>query len=179
MSADAPAVSGNTVSTVNGEGKLSLTAVTDSTLTALGGEGQNYLVNGVQCAAPQTPGKTWGRIEISPIGENKIDHMLNVMTVCDKDAEAPDVIRLNCGKDAEGAYVAGNAAIFRKSREDLGSDIRFALPAPAYTYFSGLNEGEFAVLRNGETVAALTVGDNQNLAAAELPAGELLLKKIG
>ncbi len=174
----APEVSGCTVTTVNGEGKLSLTAVTESSITPLGGEGQNYLVNGVQCAAPRTPGKTWGRVEISPIGERKTDHMLNVLTVGDRDAEAPTVTRIDCGKECEGAYVAGNAAIFRKSREDLGSDIPFTLPAPAYTYFSGLNEGEFAVLSGGKPVAILTVGENQNLAAATLPAGKLLLKKL-
>lgn len=173
----APSIREDTVTTVNGGGKLTLTAVTPSSVTALGGEGQNYLVNGVQCQA-RHPAKTWGRVEISPIGERKIDHMLNVLTVCDADAEPAPVTRIDCGDDCEGAYVAGNAAIFRKSREELGTDIVFTLPAPAYTYFSGLNEGEFAVLRNGETLATLTVGDGQNLAAAALPSGTLLLKKL-
>ena len=177
-SSEAPTVCGNTVTTERGDGRLTLTAVTPQLITALGGEGQNYLVNGVQCDAPGAPVPTWGRVELTPIGERKTDHLLNVLTVGDRGVDGPAVIRIDCGDSCEGAYVAGNAAIFRKSREDLGSDIAFTLPAPAYTYFSGLNEGEFAVLSDGETVATLTVGENQNLAAADLPAGALLLKKL-
>ena len=105
--------------------------------------------------------------------------MLNVLTVVDRELDPPRVERLVCGRACEGAYVAGNAAIFRRSREDLGSDIAFTLPAPAYTYFSGLNEGEFEVTdAMGATVATLSVGENKNLAAAHLPEGRLLLRKL-
>ena len=179
ISSEEPTVCGNNVTTANGEGKLSLTAITDSTVEAIGGVGRNYLINGVQCDCPGEPTSTWGRIEISPIGERITDHMLNVITVGDRDKDAPKAQAVECKRGAVGAYVAGNAAIFRTYREDVGQKIEFTLPAPAYTYFSGLNEGEWGVFEDsGKLVASFTVRDSENMGAAALPASSLTLRKL-
>ena len=179
ISSEEPKIDGKTAITENGDGQLAITAITDDTVTAVGGPGRNYLVNGRQCNCPGDPIATWGRIEISPNGESKIDHILFVITVGDRGATLPKPERLVCSKSCEGAYLAGNAAIFRKSREDLGADIDFTLPADAYTYFSGLNEGDFAVIdENGKIATVISVGDSQNLATAELKMGSYTLKKI-
>ncbi len=176
---DAPEISDGCISATNSDGRLTLTAVTDSNIEAIGGAGRNYLINGIQCECPGAPTETWGRIEVSPVGERITDHMLNVITVGDKDAAPVKALALACSKACFGAYAAGSAAIFRAYREDIGSDIEFTLPAPAYTYFSGLNEGEFAVLdKDGRTVATVAVAEDKNMGAVNLPEGSYTLKKI-
>jgi hypothetical protein len=138
-SSDAPTVSGNTVTTVNGNGKLVLTSLSsDISISKVGGRtygtdgkyvaasSKNYLINGKQNSTTNNYDVgTWGRVEIKATNASKSSKMLNAMYVTDKSnntaykMEAITGISTNLSAgDFEGAVFnvngKGFAAVFAK-----------------------------------------------------------------
>ena len=138
-SSDAPTVSGNTVTTVNGNGKLVLTSLSsDISISKVGGRtygtdgkyvaasSKNYLINGKQNSTTNDYDVgTWGRVEIKATNASKSSKMLNAMYVTDKSnntaykMEAITGISTNLSAgDFEGAVFnvngKGFAAVFAK-----------------------------------------------------------------
>lgn len=97
-SSEAPTVSGNTVSTENGEGKLVLTCLSDdATIAKVGGrsydddgnyvaaDSKNYWINGAQNTTTNNYDVgSWGRVEITMGSASKTSSLLNTLYVTDK-----------------------------------------------------------------------------------------------
>ena len=180
-----PTVSGNTVTEVNGEGKLVLQSVFGcNTITKIGGEGNNYNVNGTQLEpkADSTSREDgyWGRVEIAaPIGA-KATEMLNVMYVCDADKN-PDLTATPIETaDVKGAVIGKTAAIFVTSTTRRTTALRFTAPGEGdLTYYvSGVKAGRWTLIVNGQT-KAINVTEESGFLTFTAPAGvEITLNPV-
>ncbi len=180
---NAPTVSGNVITTTNGEGKLVLHSLTDgATIEALGGEGRNYLINGAQLASPNNKDDSnWGRIEISTSGKQTSTFM-NAMYVTDTSctAAAPTVKKI-AATGVEGAQIGGVAAVFATSAAREAGALNFTTTGTGNIkyYVSGVAEGEWKISVNGTSYGTATATEEGGLLAFTAPAGSVKLTPVG
>ncbi len=193
--ANEPTVSGNVVTTVNGDGKLVLHSLTDgATITKVGGRAytadgkydadnsKNYLINGVNCKSNNgVDDGNWGRVEISVTGSLS-NSFLNAMYVTDATgtATAPTVTKVS-GSGIEGAAVGNVAAIFATSRVRATSALSFTVSRSGNVnyYVSGVAEGEWKISVNGTSYGTATATEEGGLLAFTAPAGSVKLTPVG
>ena len=175
-----------------GGGMLCVQSVgTAVTYTAIGGEGKECMVNGVnypaygseEAAKQQMAGTNveygWGRVEISPKTASKTDRLLTVMYVTDRnDAE---MIRAD-GIDGEkvlGAVILGKAAVFPKSAGGHTSAFSFTSPGEGeLEYFvASLAAGTWSVSVDGGD-AFTVIADSDGMTAFTAPAGKVTLTPV-
>ena len=173
-----PALDGKTVTVVSGEGKLVLqNLVGGDEISAIGGEGANYVVNGKQLA-PCKNGDDgfWGRVELSPAPGNATDDLLNVLFVTDAD-KTPTLPATGIATDAvRGAVIGRTAAVFVS--DPLRRDSAFDFTAPgdgALDYYvSGVAAGDWTVTTDGNAQTA-TATEDGGLLVFTAPAGRVAL----
>ena len=180
-----PTVVGNTVTEVNGEGKLVLQSVFGGDkITTIGGENNNYNVNGEQIAAnPDATSREdgfWGRVEIVTNTGNATDQLLNVMYVCDADKN-PNLIATGFSNDTvKGAVIGNTAAVFVTSAATIAKRASSAFSFTAagageLTYYvSGVKAGNWTVSAGGTTQTATATFDG-GLLVFTAPAGTVTL----
>ena len=171
-----PTISGKTVTEINGEGKLVLQNVFGGdSIQKIGGENNNYNVNGTQVAADATSTSRedgyWGRVEISTTG-GKTQQMLNVMYVCDADKNLKLTARAIETNDVKGAVIGSTAAIFVTDTARRTTALSFTAPGEGdLTYYvSGVKAGRWTLIVNGQA-KALTAGEDDGFLTFTAPAG--------
>ena len=191
-SADEPTVEGNTVTTVNGDGKLVLTSLSSGvTINKVGGRvytesgsydpdnSTNFLINGVNCKTLDgKDDKHWGRVEIVAPAEKKAEFM-NVLYVSDAaETETAPAISKISADGVSGATFGNVAAVFATSREREDSVISFTTQGSGTVsyYVSGVAAGEWTYSVNGTDVGTATATEDGGLLVFEAPAGYVTLK---
>lgn len=151
--------------------------------TVLGGEGQEYMVNGVNVAneyETRVEGGIgefgWGRIEISPQTESKTDRLLTVMYVTDaKNDAAP--IRADEIDTAElsGAVIFQKAMLFTKDTDPLHTAATFTVSGDGTLdyYIAGVAAGDWNISVNGSSTFTVTVNEESGLLRFTAAAGEI------
>ena len=175
-----PTISGKIVTEVNGEGKLVLQSVFGGdTIVKIGGEGNNYNVNGTQIepkadSASQDDG-FWGRVEISASGA-KTQQMLNVMYVCDADKSLLLKATAIETDVAKGAVIGKVATVFVCDSTRLSTAFSFtATGSGDLTYYvSGVQAGNWTVNVGGVTQTVNATADG-GLLVFTAPAGSVTL----
>ena len=186
-----------TVTTVNGEGKLVLTAlVGNQNMVAIGGEGHAFEINGNNCYDGK-PGYTtkptwaenggyeptdhydqmWGRVEITNTGSLS-SHFLNVLYVTDStnnEALTPALVESG---SVYGGVIGNVAAIFAKSDIKVTDKLEFTLDGEELTdyYVSGLDVGTWCVYVNGEYLGSVYSTKDAGMVHFTAPAGRIELK---
>ena len=174
-----PIISGNTVKTSVGGGTLVLQNVVGNkvTITAVGGEGNDYNVNGSQLAPENgRDDRFWGRVEISPATGNKKDQLLNVMYVC-SDSKDPNLVASAIETSViKGAQIGNTAAIFVIEQTRRTSTFSFTSTGTETLnyYISGVAAGEWTVSVGGTTLTA-TATEEGGFLTFSAPAGTVTL----
>lgn len=93
-SMDEPAISGNTVTIVKGQGKLTATFLTPTKLEPIGGDGKDFWVDGANYpprreAQPHLAPGRW-RVEASPAEPGRKFEMVTLLTPTDLEAAVPE-----------------------------------------------------------------------------------------
>ena len=158
-----PTISGSTVTTTSGNGKLVLQNVTGDKISWVGGTGKYYLVDGTQLTPTREPYEDGfkGRIEITPASANLTDRLLNVMYVCDK-AKSPSLTATSIGNStkATGAVIGNTVAVFANSKSPETSSFSFTTTGSGtLTYYvSGVKAGNWSVKVGSNTQVAVADG---------------------
>ena len=184
-----PTVSGNVITTTNGDGKLVVHSLTDGvTISKVGGvvynasgkydaaASSNYLINGYQLV-PLGSGNdgNWGRVEVSIDGAKKSTFM-HAMYVADKDsAVAPEVKKITAD-GIEGAVIDNVAAIFRDTTKRTLEKVEFKVDGTSEMryYVAGLFEGSWKLTVNGKSYGTVMAGKG-GMAVFTAPAGQVVL----
>ena len=174
-----PTVSGNTVTVVNGSGKLVLqNAVGNCTLSKVGGVGHNYDVGGTQVATQNGENDGyWGRAEIKTATGKTNDIMLNVMYVCDSNKSPSGQTASSISNTVVTGSVIGKvAAIFVNASTRRTTNLTFtATGSGDLTYYvSGVKAGKWTVSAGGAT-QTVTATDDGGLLVFTAPAGQVSL----
>ena len=168
-SPDEPTISGKTVTTENGGGRLVLTCLSKNVeINGVGGRAyksdgsydaansKNFLINGIQLR-PQNAGVDdghWGRIEIVSTRQNTDATFMNVIYVTDKGNDAKvEIDNLSNANGVEGALFAGKiAAVFATDRDGANESISFTVRGDNEIdyYVSGLAAGKWKVTVDGK-----------------------------
>ena len=173
-----PTITGNTVTEVNGEGKLVLQSVFGGDeITKIGGKNRNYVVNGTQLV-PIYNGddEFWGRVEISASGATT-QQMLNVMYVSDADKNPSGVKAAAIETEVvKGAAIGSVAAVFVADRTRRAEAFDFSVTRSGdLTYYvSGVAAGNWTVSVGGKTVN-VTAAEDGGLLVFTAPAGTVTL----
>ena len=174
-----PSISGQTVTVINGDGKLVLQNMTSDGITKVGGTNENYSVNGAQLVPSN--GKDdgyWGRVEITPSGDHENDRLLNVMYVCDKNADPGYTAHNITSNLVEGAWIHDVAAIFVIGTERRETAFSFDstgnvsdCPATLKYYVSGVHAGQWKVKVDGQVITTVTATEEGGMLVFTAPSG--------
>jgi len=160
FSGDEPGISGASVCTENGGGRLTLTSLSDgAVLTGIGGEGHHQEINGMECRSnmDRTDGH-WGRVEITLPSCTDDGALLNVFAVTDAGVSAPAAQKI-AAERAHGAIIGDTAAVFADSRARETEPITFTLPRAAEVYLCGIAAGEWEIAVNGKVMGTETAAE--------------------
>lgn len=160
-----PEISDNTVTVIrntNGYGgKLTLKAIyPEVDINGVGGEGKQWYVNGtnyepLESYAPELKNNPlaygWGRIEVSPKKENKLDYLVNVIYIDDAESKASEEAYAIKGTGVIGGESEGEAVVIATSTERNKDTLSFALKNDGNVRIANLSEGYWNVY-NGSTL---------------------------
>ena len=174
-----PEISGNTVTVVNGGGKLVLqNAVGNCTLSKIGGAGHNYDVGGSPIATLNGENDGyWGRAEIKTATGKTNDIMLNVMYVSDANKTPQGQTATAISNTlVTGSVIGKVAAIFVNAAERRSTDLTFTASGTGdLTYYvSGVKAGKWTVTASGST-QTVTATEDGGLLVFTAPAGAVSL----
>lgn len=186
-----------TVTTVNGDGKLVLTAlVGNQNMVAIGGEGRAFEINGNNCYDGR-PGYTtkptwaenggyeptdhydqmWGRVEITNTGSLS-SNFLNVLYVTDSsnsEALTPTLIETDA---VYGASLADVVAVFARSDVRVTETIAFSTDGEGLKeyYVSGIDTGTWNVYVDGVLLGSVYSTKDAGMVRFKAPAGSVEIK---
>ena len=174
-----PTISGNTVTVVNGSGKLVLqNAVGNCTLSKVGGVGHNYDVGGTQVVTQNGENDGyWGRAEIKTATGKTNDIMLNVMYVCDSNKSPSGQTASSISNTVVTGSVIGKvAAIFVNASTRRTTNLTFTATGTGdLTYYvSGVKAGKWTVSA-GNTTQTVTATADGGILVFTAPAGQVSL----
>ena len=162
--------------------------ITDMDYTVIGGEGNEFMVNGVNVPNEDVILQEdhidevgWGRIEISPAAESKTDHMLTAMYVTDAKNTAPLEKAAEIHTDKlVGAVLFNRAALFFKETGRLAESTSFTSTGKGEIdyYIAGVAAGEWSVSVNGKQLKNVTVSEESGLLRFTAEAGEVSICPI-
>ena len=154
---------------INGDGKLVIQSVGfDTTYTLVGGEGNEFNVNGTNIPDPSSQYGNkgeygWGRIEISPEVAEKTNHMLTVMYVTDaKNGSAHIKATEIISENLAGAHILGKTVLFSKNEKLLSEQSSFTLSNSGECFIAGVSAGTWTITGAGKTTT-VTVEEGTNL----------------
>ncbi len=171
-------------------GKLVVqSCITDMDYALIGGEGREYMVNGVNIPndditilEEQVDEVGWGRIEISPSTASKTDHMLTVMYVTDANNTASPQKATEIHTDKlVGAVLFNRAALFAKSAVRLAEETSFSITGSDEIdyYIAGAAAGEWVVSVNGKQLKNVTVTEDSGMLRFTASAGNVTIRPVG
>ena len=173
--ASQPTISGNTVSSFSGSGKLVLQNIKGGDkFEAIGGIENNFVVNGTH--VPTTDGSSdgfWGRVEITTQNSSKNDVQLNVMYVTDTTNKTAYTATEIPGNVAAGAIIGNTVAAFVEETTDYDGTITLTTTGAGDSlnyYVSGVKAGKWNV-SVGNTFITVTVGEGEGLLSFTAPSG--------
>ncbi len=172
-----------TVTVTDKDGKLVLQSlIGGDKFEALGGEGRNYLINGIQCAVSNTPSDgNWGRVEISNTGTLSSD-FLNFIYVTDAaNDEKLTPVTIDTEK-LSGMQLGTDVVIFAKSTDDRNTEeLLFNTEGSGLNryFITGIYEGTWHVSVDGVTVAHCVSTEEGGMISFYAPAGEVSIKPGG
>jgi len=162
--------------------------ITDMDYTVIGGEGNEFMVNGVNVPNEDVILQEdhidevgWGRIEISPSSAAKTDHMLTAMYVTDAKNTAPLEKAAEIHTDKlVGAVLFNRAALFFKEAGRLADSTSFKSSGTGDIdyYIAGVAAGEWSVSVNGKQLKNVTVAEESGLLRFTAEAGEVSIRPI-
>ena len=171
-----PTVDGKVISSIQGDGKLVLTALwKDANIEAIGGEGKWFLVNGRPCSETEKSSRNWGRVEISVSGES-YTAMVNTIYVTDKENDS--YLESRIVWDDENAVVvnvAKTVVAFVKDYQRHSDEFSFVTTGGGLFdyYVSGLSAGTWRIKVDGVTVANIFSDEESGLINFSAPTGEV------
>lgn len=193
-----PTVNGNVITFTNTElqnngvqnnGKLVSTTLlpANATITAIGGDGREFEVNGTNLypankndASVQEIG--WGRLEVSPSTESKDDTFLHVMYVGDADETAAYIpATLISSETHDGAVSMDKIVFFSKTpTETLCEKVNVTTTGEgSYDYyFNGMRTGVWEVKLNGTKLGNYVVDSESDLLTFTAGAGEIEITPV-
>ena len=178
-----PVISGKTVSATAGDGKIVLQNMKGGDkITAIGGEGRNYVVNGTQILTDDGyDDGFWGRVEISTQNSSKDDVQLNVMYVTDASNDNAYAATAISGGNIAGAIIGNTVAVFVENSTNYSGAISFNLESESDSlnyYVSGVKAGTWQV-SVGSTTLTVTVEEGEGLLSFTAPAGAVSISYAG
>ena len=176
-----PVISDNSVSIVNGGGKLVVSSVgSEVVYSAVGGDGNQYIAGDMNFPTNITPPAAsesgWGRLEISPKAESLNDKLLTLMYVTDaSNTDAPAFYSLD-SKHFVGGQVLGQVFYFSKSEELVASNVTLTSEGEGnvHYYVTGLHPGSWELWVKGDNLGIVEVGEDSIL-SVEAAAGSMTL----
>lgn len=181
-----PQIDGDTVSMVNGEGKLIMKSLAGAKrIEKIGGEGAAFMIDGENCTdygysgevASEHTDRIWGRVEISTEG-NKDDEFFNVLYVTDAKNDSVASITPYENDELRAASLLGACAVFVKDSERTDKALTFVgAEGTEHYYISGVAAGEWQIYANGKAVASAVATEEGGFLSFDAPAGEITVKK--
>lgn len=176
-----PQLDGTTASLANNGGRLVVQSLLSATeYTAVGGEGQEFVAAGInyppnktahELSVRSTDGKNscaaeagWGRIEISPKGENKTDELLTVMYVTDESNTEPIIRAQDISTQTVAAAEIFNTVIaFSRDRNNMNLRLEVRGEGELNYYILGIECGKWEVEADGKTIGTFAVDEKRLL----------------
>ncbi|MBR6481528.1 MAG: heparinase II/III family protein, partial [Thermoguttaceae bacterium] len=178
----APTINGKTVTVEDNGAKLVLQNVVGSntTITGVGGNGNNYNVKGSQVwNDPQESDGFWGRVEITTNSGSATDQLVNVMYVCDSNKNPTNVTAtaITGSSVAKGAVIGNVAAVFvtSKTRQSTGFSFTASGSGNITYYVSGVAAGKWSITSGGKPVSTVTATEEGGLLVFTASAGTVTL----
>ena len=142
----------------------------------------NYAIEGRQCAAmtESSDDGHFGRVEIVASKRSSAVAFLNLLYVTDRGQEKdpPASTRLD-GKGCVGMTFGEITALFATARGGAIDPIEIALSAPCRLFVSGLAEGNWQAMLDGEPIASADLSRDSAILTLSLPRpGSLTLTRI-
>ncbi len=164
-----PTIKDNYAIVTNGDGRLVVQTVGEkTTMTRVGGEGNEFVVNGINNPVTRTlKGDNaeygWGRIELTPTTPDKTNTILSVMYVTD--SENNDLIEAKSitATNLTGTEILGQAVLFSKTEKLLTTESSFTLTSGADCYIAGVSAGTWNIMNGDSLVETVTVEEGTNL----------------
>ncbi len=169
-----------TVTVTDNDGRLVLHSLRGGdAFEAIGGEGKNYTINGIQCSLSSTGDDgMWGRVEISNTGS--LDgEFLSFMYVTDADNDTKLKPQTLDSERAIGVQIGSDIIMFAKSTDERCADeIVFSTTGSGLQkyYVSGLLDGMWNVEVDGVAVAQKVSTEEGGMISFYAPAGEVHVK---
>ncbi len=168
-----------TVTLTDNDGRLVLHSLLGGDkFEAVGGEGKNYLINGIQCAVSSTGNdKRWGRVEISNTG-SELGEFLSLMYVTDATNDEKLEHTLIDTELLTGVQINDQIIVFSKNTEPNADELVFNTEGIGLNrYFvTGLCPGTWHIEVDGVKVAQRVASSESGLISFYAPAGEVHVK---
>lgn len=155
----------------------------DASITSVGGEGREFVINGENYPIPyngklrESAETGWGRVEISPTHRRRKDEFFNVMLVCDN-GDVPCVEPALCeDEQTVGAVVCSEAIFFSRGKEridtDFSTDTSYS-PVPVLNYhICGLAAGVWSARCEDGSVITAEVSATESTMNFKAPRGKI------
>ena len=152
----------------NYNGKLTVDTILPASdnlnINVVGGEGQEYLVNGVNYWAEVLPGRLneggGYRIEVSPKADSEEDLFLNVLQVSDTDRNLPPLESEKIDSETHvGVKIYDRVVMFGKGKERVKGNVSFTVPGSDWVKVTvaDLYEGTWLVKKDGADYKTIVV----------------------
>lgn len=154
----------------------------NASITAVGGEGQEFMVDGVNYPATVTQGGSnegggW-RMELSPKTASEQDYFLNVLQVGDANPDMPalDVQLIETDRVA-GAQIADRVVVFHKAKERTTDNVTFSFNGEGEFEITvdGLQKGAWTISRDGAAAGTAVATEEGGVVAFQGTAGSYTL----
>ncbi len=183
-----PEIAGNTITVVNGDGKLVFNTLKGTKkIEKIGGEGKAFMINGVNCpsihretgvVAPENSGAIWGRVELSAEGERDTE-FFNIMYATDAKNEKSEEISQYESDKLLCAQALGVCAAFVRASERTSEDLEFPVAENnSSCYVSGVAAGEWKLTADGKQIGTVVATSDGGFLAFKADKCNLKLTKI-
>lgn len=152
-------------------------------LTALGGKGKEFLIDGknypydVTGQLKECVETGWGRIEVSPGSPAKTDYFLNAMYVCDNGCTRSERAALLESEDFWGVQLLSHAVFFPKDEDVYGGEMILRIDNtggdPVRWHVTGLKGGVWSVISEGNELCRSYVSDQSGVLTVTVSRPEL------
>ncbi len=168
-------------------GKLVVqSCITDTEMTVIGGEGQQYMVNGKNYPNEKETASAvgefgWGRIEISPAKAAQTDRMVTVMYVTDAKNEAAPVKAVELeSDDLVGALIFDCAMLFPKEQGRVEKALSFTVSGDGEIdyYLADIHAGTWSVSVNGKKIGEYKVTREGGVLSFAAEAGNITVTPV-
>ena len=161
-----------------------LPAPDDTQITAVGGQGREAWVEGVNYRADVRPGGVneghgW-RIEVSPRTAREQDYFLHVLQVGDHTPETPPLPVIRVETDTHlGVQVGDRVVLFGKSRDRDARAVELTLQGATRVLVADLTSGTWRIERDGQAEGTVEVAPDSGTAYFTAGAGKYRLSPAG